>query len=85
VERLGVELEGAWSKLPTGTRLEVDASVFNNRSPEGHRSGELPLGPFVLGQLNSYMKKYYPQKVDATCGLHVHMSFESLLYYNLLV
>jgi hypothetical protein len=81
---MGVELEGGWSKLPQGTRLERDASVFHDAPQSGFKVGELPLGPFILGQLNQYMKKYYPDKVDDTCGLHVHMSFESQLYYGLL-
>lgn len=79
-----MELEGGWQKLPVGTRLERDASVFHDAPQAGLKVGELPLGPFVLGQLNQYMRKYYPYKVDETCGLHVHMSFESQLHYGYL-
>lgn len=84
VKALGIELEGGWKTLPPGARLEGDASVFHNAPQPGLRQGELQLGPFLLADLNKYMKKYYPSKVDETCGLHVHMSFESPLHYGLL-
>jgi hypothetical protein len=84
VTKIGVELEGGWIKLPVGAKLERDSSVFNDAPPAGHKAGELPLGPMQVAQLGSSMRKYYPQAVDATCGMHVHMSFETLFQYNLL-
>lgn len=84
VKAIGVELEGGWRTLPSGARIEGDASVFHNARQDGIRAGEIPLGPFVLADLSKQLKKNYPHKVDDTCGLHVHMSFESPLHYALL-
>lgn len=91
VARIGVELEGAWKSLPPGTRLEPDGSVFKDpltetkKVPAGHQAGELPIGPIQPAALPKFMKKYYPHKTDKTCGMHVHMSFESVWHYALLM
>lgn len=91
VARIGVELEGGWKVIPSGIALDHDGSVFRdpvtggNLCPSGHRAGELPLGPIQPGALVKAMKKYYPHKVDATCGMHVHMSFENLRHYSYLM
>lgn len=85
IERLGVELEGAWKNLPGGVRLEHDGSVFRNTAlSPGWQKGELPIGPIQPAALEKFMRKYYPHKVDATCGMHVHMSFENLYQYSAL-
>ena len=91
VVRVGVELEGAWKSLPPGTRLEPDGSVFKDpvtgskKVPAGHQAGELPIGPIQPAALPRFMKKYYPHKIDKTCGMHVHMSFDSVWHYDLLM
>src|SRR5688572_21742098 len=92
VARIGVELEGAWKSLPPGiSRLEPDGSVFKDpatetkKVPAGHQAGELPIGPIQPAALPRFMKKYYPHKTDKTCGMHVHMSFETVQHYNLLM
>lgn len=94
VARLGVELEGAWKTLPLGTHLEPDGSVFRDpvtkvrRPPTGYANaqcGELPIGPIQPIALSRFMKKYYPTVIDKTCGMHVHMSFESVWHYDLLM
>ena len=91
VARIGVELEGAWKSLPPNTRLEPDGSVFKDpltgqrTTPPGHQPGELPIGPIQPAALSRFMKKYYPHKTDKTCGMHVHMSFESVRHYSLLM
>lgn len=81
VSRVGIELEGAWKVLPEGAHLEHDGSVFRDMPLAGHRLGELPIGPIQPGAMTKFMKKYYPSKVDSTCGMHVHMSFENLRHY----
>jgi hypothetical protein len=86
VRRVGVELEGAWKKLPAGTlTLEHDGSVFRNRKPVGYNVGELPLSPIVPAALPNVLRHHYPHKVNSTCGMHVHMSFSTLWHYNLLM
>lgn len=87
VARIGVELEGGWTALPAGTALERDGSVFKDNRSEfpDTKFGELPIGPFIPAALPKFMKKYYPQRVDATCGMHVHMSFERQIEYQWLM
>lgn len=81
IGRIGVELEGGWKQLPDGAHLERDGSVFGDQGVPGFKCGELPIGPMQPAAMPKFMKKYYPQKVDSTCGMHVHMSFESLRHY----
>jgi hypothetical protein len=93
IYRIGVELEGAWEKLPKGTLLQRDGSLdpLQNRlgegfvGPEGRRLnykvGELPSPPLDLASWQAWMRVYYPHKVSAECGLHVHMSFVSAFTY----
>lgn len=84
VAMMGVELEGAWKIVPKGVTLERDGSVFPGGC-SGHKTGELPVGPFQPIALGRFLRKYYPDMVDKTCGMHVHMSFESLKYYQRLM
>jgi hypothetical protein len=87
IERVGVELEGAWKKVPAGVSLERDTSVFKaqgNQVP-GHQVGEIPIPPVIPMGLGRLMKKYYPDLVDSSCGMHVHMSFETLWAYGTLM
>lgn len=87
VSCVGVELEGAWRELPPGIALERDGSVFGGaRQIVGApHVGELPLGPCQPGAIVKFMKKYYPHKVNETCGMHIHMSFENVLHYQWLM
>lgn len=94
VVRIGVELEGGWSELPKDAKIENDGSVFSHaRTAAGNLKrdgfpdwsfGEIPVGPMSPTRLRSALKKYWPTKIDNTCGMHVHMSFESVLQYSLL-
>lgn len=87
VSMVGVELEGGWTELPPGVpALEPDGSVFHRKAPTGAKHiGELPIGPALPAAIGLLMAKNYPHKINATCGLHVHVSFESLFYYALLM
>jgi hypothetical protein len=87
VARCGVELEGGWKTVPPGCAMEMDGSVFKgyrDSYPE-YKFGEIPIGPIVPAALKKFMKKYYPHKVDLTCGMHVRMSFERLLEFHWLM
>lgn len=85
VEKVGVELEGLWKKVPDGVKLEGDASVFRGNRPPGYQAGEIPIGPVDVAILPKFLKKYYPSKIDATCGMHVHMSFKTGWRYRALM
>jgi hypothetical protein len=87
VALVGVELEGGWIKLPPGvTQLEHDGSVFNGRLPAGaNHLGELPIGPVMPAAIDELIRINHPNKVNHTCGMHVHMSFDTLWYYHLLM
>lgn len=87
VALVGVELEGAWITLPDGVvQVEPDGSVFNRRTPVGTKyCGELPVGPVPPTAIGALMMSHYPHKVNHTCGMHVHMSFNTLWHYQLLM
>lgn len=47
--------------------------------------GEIPSHPMEVEKFTAWMKKFYPVSVNETCGLHVHMSFQSALHYQRLM
>src|SRR3990167_5043534 len=47
--------------------------------------GEIPSPPLDYGEVEKWMKTFYPQHVNNTCGLHVHMSFRTILTYQRLM
>lgn len=47
--------------------------------------GEIPSPPMAPSELGVWMRRYYPQSVNETCGMHVHMSFENALHYQRLM
>jgi len=94
VSLIGIELEGGWKEFPAGEKFDRDMSVFRERTPEQRatvkrlrisRYGELPSGTMMPATMPIWMKRCYPQMVDDTCGLHMHMSFRSKKHYSLLM
>lgn len=100
IEKIGYELEGGWVKIPIGAQIDRDGSVFarpelgrddmgrvKQVAPDGVKCsiGEVQLGPMIPAGLAGSIKKYYPQIVDSTCGLHVHMSFATAKLYGMLM
>lgn len=90
VYRVGIELEGGWDRLPAGVRLVHDGSVQFGRKPgemiPAHH-GELPGGPLDVVQgsptyWGQWLRTNYPQHVNDTCGMHVHLSFKTAFAYN---
>jgi len=95
VAKIGVELEGGWIRpivLPKDYKFEGDGSVFGHGSTiSSHprygdltKKGELAIGPMLPAQLSTSIKKFYPELIDITCGMHVHMSFGRVYEYMLL-
>ena len=46
--------------------------------------GELPSAPMKVPDVERWMKVNYPDEVNQTCGLHVHMSFRDGHYMRLM-
>lgn len=88
IYRIGIELEGGWVKLPPGvTRLQHDGSVQIDRAigDPAFQPGELAIGPITMEEWPKWLKVNYPQKVNHTCGMHVHLSPRTSLAYSRLM
>jgi hypothetical protein len=87
VHRVGIELEGGWAKLPPNTRLQHDGSVFRRSGPPAGvaAAGELPSPPMPVAKMAEWVKTFHPSHIDASCGLHIHMSFRNALHYQRLM
>jgi hypothetical protein len=51
-----------------------------NRLP-GLHVGELPSPILLPENLEKWLSHHYPQEVNKTCGMHVHMSFRNVFQY----
>lgn len=100
VYRVGVELEGGWTRLPRGVSgLQHDGSVIfeDQIDPQTginrFKKGELPSPPLIPDgpgndsklTLEKWMRSHYPDRVNATCGMHVHQSFSNAFQYQSLM
>jgi len=47
--------------------------------------GEIPSPPLNINELLPFIDRNYPDKVDRSCGAHVHFSFNSMLDYSRLL
>lgn len=97
LDRLGVELEGAFynnvAHLVPGSRMKHDGSVEeididDDATDAGRRGdevvfpdGELITPPLRLEAMVAAIPRLYPDAVNATCGMHVHMSFTDDVHY----
>jgi hypothetical protein len=97
IKLVGIELEGAWSKLPDGVKY-VDSTtpppgwLGRDGSLKGMREtidlnkfpyiGELPSPPVKESDVNAWLTKHYPDTSDpACCGMHIHISLSNPLVY----
>ena len=93
VKLVGVELEGGWTKWPEGENwsqyFHHDASVKMPEIPEvasgQARTGEIVSPPIEPAAIGKWVQKWYPQHLNHTCGLHIHMSFFFLRHYRRLM
>lgn len=94
VNMVGVELEGGWIKLPPDRKaVDHDGSVFRpgfnpvdfEITSKLRYSGEIPLPPLAIREFPSVMKVNYPAYVDASCGMHVHLSTKHAFAYQRLM
>lgn len=88
IYRIGIELEGGWTKLPAGVRqLQHDGSVVIQQQLGEPRLqlGELANGPMTMEEWKGWLKSSYPQRVNDTCGMHVHFTPTTALGYSRLM
>jgi hypothetical protein len=90
IAKVGIELEGGWTQRPFG---RVDAA----RNIEWHGDGSVRVAAAYVGEavvqtpldnwqaVSDWIVTAYPQVVNATCGLHVHVSFKRIADYALLM
>ena len=83
IYRIGIELEGGWDKLPAGiAKLDHDGSVVGLPIS---KVGEIPSPPLEVEEFEKWVRANYPNHVNETCGMHVHLSFKSALTYQRLM
>lgn len=90
---IGVELEGGWERLPSGgVAPQRDGSIRfgipgdkESMIARIHYTGEIPLPPLTREEFPATMKLYYPLYVNATCGMHVHLSTNRAFSYQRLM
>lgn len=77
--KIGVELEGGWASDPNEL-LEyselVDVKGDGSVRDVGRYPGEVTVGPYDrMDRCHAAMAHCYPAQQNASCGLHVHLSF----------
>lgn len=86
IDKVGVELEGLWKDPDDNIRARIrsDGSVcnFNVRGV----IGEIPTSPYSdFPNLAHGVREMYPDVVNATCGMHVHVSLTNGGAYSTLI
>lgn len=77
IDLVGVELEGGWNHEPE--HFHEDRSVSNLGGYNYH--GESNSDPLKPELIEGWILRNYPDEANASCGLHVHVSFTSKLKY----
>ena len=83
IKAAGVELEGGWLNQPQGAYGDGSVSSFRNMF-----SGEIASSPSREGSLKKlvpWILAHYPDKVDDSCGYHVHLSLKEKSHYEMLM
>lgn len=82
INLIGIELEGGWKNIKTSKDViyKSDHSVEIRDYYYDH-IGEINSIPLQFEQVESWIKSYCPDKVNKTCGLHVHVSFKNFSDY----
>lgn len=89
IQTIGIEVEGAWAKVPKmgWGSIHHDASVFKGVAVpiRVEAKGEIASPPLIPAAKTKWLADNYPQYVDSTCGLHIHMKFKKAHYYSILM
>lgn len=80
VDTIGLELEGGWDVNPSG--LKHDGSVQGLHSAFRGEVASRPLKS--IADAEQWLRDYYPQEVNNTCGFHVHVGIQPLHYMRLM-
>lgn len=79
IDKIGVELEGGWNKIPPDVNeIGHDGSVM----VIAKHVGEIASPPGKPKEILSWVLRNHPTAVNQTCGMHVHVSFRRILDYS---
>lgn len=94
IDKVGLEVEGGW---PGEQRVPPfdDLDLVEDRSIDGQtlardkpmlspHVGEAVSKPIPPEEAEAWIKKYWPNETNKTCGYHIHVSLVEPLYYMLL-
>lgn len=79
INLVGVELEGGW-KIAPPSKVHSDISVHVEDQVGDvpyQAAGEVSSEPMNLEKLSEWVYKNYPDYMNSSCGLHVHVSLKS--------
>lgn len=82
VSLVGVEIEGGWDSgddEPTGFCEDGSVTV------DADWVGEVISRPIEIHKIKGWIRDNYPDHINRSCGLHTHVSFDSLLSYSQLM
>lgn len=91
IERVGLEMEGGWDRPPANLNIVHDGSVRMDaeidRTGRRIQAGEAVSGIMAIegNTIEEWVTTNFPQYVNNTCGLHIHMSFPKATTYTLLM
>lgn len=81
----GIELEGGWDDEPFDADLLREDGSVRVRG-DYYSYGEIPSPPFSSWPATvRFVRSNYPDHVGASCGMHVHMSFNNIGCYSCLM
>lgn len=72
-------------RLDIRTNVLATADLTGNAGRLPVQTGEIPSPVMPPSEMPTWMRRFYPQVVNETCGLHVHMSFGNALHYQRLM
>lgn len=83
VKKVGVEIEGAFKRRFEDTEIHHDGSLtvppeVKEWVPKNRHLGEVITGPGGIdpGEVEPWIRAHYPDATNASCGIHVHVSFD---------
>src|SRR5271166_6706662 len=77
INKVGIELEGCWHNPPARCHDDGSVNVECNCANQYGTNRELASLPLTVAGITRFVRTNYPDHVNGTCGMHVHMSFKS--------